>query len=145
MRDFTAEVAKIKARSIAAVEARGLVSLMNATRWQALVDGIYARLPFPPAFQYKGVEEAAPDPETFEQDVEYHGAWSELWPFIQVEWLRVRPRWRKHRGQLVAPEIIDCTAEFMALVRELRVPHRIDGESIWIYGHAASTASIVQG
>ena len=144
MRDFSAEVAKLKARSLAAIEARGLVSLMNDTRWQALVDGVYARLPFPPPFQIKLVDADAPEPAEFEHNVAYHGAWSELWPFFHIEWLRVRPRWLKHRGQLVAPETVDCSPEFVALVRELRVPHRLDGDTVWIYGHAANTAGIVQ-
>jgi hypothetical protein len=132
-------------RDVAArVEQRGLVSLMNHTRWTALVEAVYARLPFPPPYQAKGILADAPEPDVFDHDVGYHGAWQELFPYFDVEWIRVRPRWLKHRGQLVPPEVIDCSAEFLALLRELRVPHRVDADTVWIYGYAASTAGITQ-
>jgi hypothetical protein len=145
MMDREAWLQKFRADVFAAVEARGLVSLMNDTRWTALVDGIYTRLPFPPPFQFKDVLMEEPSPESFEHDVAYHGAWQELFPYYQVEWLRVRPRYLKHQGKLVPPKLIDCTDQFVTLVRELRCPHRLDADTVWIYGHAASTAGIVTG
>ena len=74
MNIVSAERDRAKAR--AAVESRGLVSLMNDTKWRELVSAV-RKLPFAPAFQSKSVLEAEPFPSSFESDVWYSGDWSE--------------------------------------------------------------------
>lgn len=127
-----------KAAVRAEVEQRGLAGFMNNTRWQALVDAVYARLPFPPGFQLKSVSRES-DPAPDVEAVRYWGAWSELEPYFDIEWLRVVPRCRKHRGRLVADEVVDCTDAFRTLLQELRIPYREDeARTFWIYGYAAA-------
>lgn len=132
------ELPRWKAEVRAETERRGLAGFMNDTRWQALIEAVHADLPFPPGFQLKPVTgEADPEPDT--TALTYWGAWDELQPFFAVEWLRVVPRCRKPRGQLLADEIVDCTDAFRALLQRLRIPFREDvAGTFWIYGYAAS-------
>lgn len=89
----------------AAVEKRGLVSLMNDTKWRELVNAVKTRLPFPPAFQVQDVLSDQPQPELFEKDVHYVGDWIEgLSPFYSIEWIRVRPTLLKHQAILLPAE-----------------------------------------
>lgn len=131
-----------KARVRAAVEARGLVSLMSDTKWRELVAGV-KRLPFAPAFQVKDVLGGAPVPPSFEEDVWYAGDWEEgLSPYYAVEWIRVRPRMVKHRGKYASPEVEDIEGAFLGVLHEIGVPHRKRGGCIEIFGYAESTAGL---
>ena len=129
---------KLKAAVLAEVERRGLASFMNATRWSALCEAVYAELPFPPPFQLQSVlGEREPPWDT--EAVSYWGAWSELAPFRDIERLRVLPRYRRPVGRLVADEWIDCTDGFRDLLIRLRIPFREDQVgTFWIYGYAAA-------
>ena len=125
-----------KAEVQAELERRGLAGFMNDTRWRVLIEGVYADLPFPPGFQLKPVT-GEPDPEPNTRALAYWGSWDELQPFFALEWLRVVPRYRSHRGQLVADEIVDCTDAFRALLQRLRIPFREDAaRTFWIFGYA---------
>ena len=133
-----------KAKVWAAVEARGLVSLMSDTKWQELVAAV-KKLPFAPAFQIKDVLGAAPMPPSFEEDVWYAGDWVEgLYPYYSVEWVRVRPRIVRHRGNFVSPEVEDIEGAFVAVLHEVGVPHRKRGDCIEIFGYADSTADLLR-
>ena len=127
---------KLRAAVRAEVVRRGLASFMNATRWSALCDAVYADLPFPPPFQLQSVlGEREPPWDT--ESVSYWGAWSELAPFWDVEWLRVLPRYRKPVGRLLADEWLDCTGAFRDLLKRLHIPFREDDAgTFWIYGYA---------
>ncbi len=131
---------KVKVR--AAIEARGLVSVMNDTKWRELVLAV-KKLPFAPAFQIKYVLGVAPVPPSFEQDVWYGGDWGEgLYPHYSVEWIRVRPRIVRHRGNYASPEVEDIESAFVAVVSEVGVPHRKRGDCIEIFGYAESIADL---
>lgn len=119
------------------VDRRGLASFMNQTRWTALCRAVAGELPFPPPFQLQDL--LAPPQSLWPSDEVYHwGDWSQesLEPVLSIEWIRVVPRYLKHRGMLVSPEIIDCTAQFRDLAARLRLPWREDDRGIWIYGYA---------
>lgn len=132
------ELPRWKAEVRAETERRGLAGFMNDARWRALIEAVHADLPFPPGFQLKPVTGEA-DPEPDATALAYWGAWDELQPFFAVEWLRVVPRYRKHRGRLAADEIVDCTDAFRALLRRLRIPFREDGaRTFWIFGYASA-------
>ena len=127
---------RFKAAVRAEVERRGLASFMNRTRWEALRKAVHAELPFPPAFQLRWV---TGDPEPFMDPdaVIGWGAWDELEPSFAIEWIRVIPRYRKHRGRLVADEVVDCTDAFRELLVRLGIPFGEDGKAtFWIYGYA---------
>lgn len=131
------ELPKLKARIQAEVDRRGLASFMNRSRWAALIKAVHEELPFPPPFQIQAV--TGPRQALWESDdVNYWGDWSAegVEPLLEIEWIRVVPRYLKHRGMLIDPEVIDCTDQFRDLVRRLRLPSREDERGIWIYGYA---------
>ncbi|HYC67533.1 DUF6678 family protein [Brevundimonas sp.] len=130
------EEPRFKAAVLAEIESRGLASFMNTTRWRALVDGVYAELPFPPPFQLQPVIGEREAPWNLDA-VNHWGAWSELEPFFAIECLRVLPRYRKVVGGLIDDEWIDCTNAFRDLLIRLRIPFREDeAGTFWIHGYA---------
>lgn len=131
------ELPKLKAEIQAEVDRRGLASFRNRTRWAALSRAVHEELPFPPPFQIQGL--TGPRQALWaSDDVDHWGDWSaeSLEPVLDIEWMRVVPRYLKHRGMLVSPEIIDCSALFRDLVTRLHLPWREDERGIWIYGYA---------
>ena len=102
-------------------------------------------LPFAPPFQFKAVLKTLPEPEQFETDVDYWGDWSDesLSPLFGVEWLRIRPRYLRHRGRLIAPEVQSVESEFLAILHRYHIPYRQDGDSIWIYGYASPSCPML--
>jgi hypothetical protein len=129
-----------KAKVRTAIEARGLVSVMNDTKWRELVSAV-KKLPFAPAFQSKDVLGATPVPPSFEEDVWHEGDWAEgLYPYYSVEWIRVRPRIVRHRGNYASPEVEDVESAFVSILCEVGVPHRKRG--IEIFGYAESAADL---
>lgn len=128
---------KLKADIQTEMDRRGLAAFMNDTRWAALVKAVNDELPFPPPFQLQDI--GAPRQALWaSDDVDHWGDWSaeSLEPVLSIEWIRVIPRYLKHRGMLIDPEIIDCTDQFRDLVKRLHLPWREDERGIWIYGYA---------
>lgn len=122
------------------LESRGLTSVMNATRWNALRDRVLGTLPFPPPFQEKYLLEAAPVPEAFDHDVWSHGDWAAVTEdSVGLEWLRGRPRKLVHRGRLVSDTVEDVEGAFIDILHELRIPYQRDGATIVIYGYVEQT------
>jgi hypothetical protein len=134
---------RLKRRIVAEVEDRGLTSVMNETRWRRLVLAV-RQLALRPAYQLKRVSVSAPYPASFDDDVAYLGDWSDdcLRPYVDIEWIRARPRLTRARGQLIVPELVDFEAEFVRVVREARVPHKIEDGSVWLFGYATNTAEL---
>jgi hypothetical protein len=126
---------------------RGLVSVMNDTKWAELQGAIRRELPFGPPYQLKVVLNPRPEPEQFETEVDHWGDWSDecLSPSYEIEWLRVRPRFLRFRGRLIAPEIQSVEPEFLAILHRCHIPYRHDGDTIWIYGYASDTSDLVRG
>lgn len=118
---------------------------MNDIKWTQLQRAIRRELPFGPPYQLKVVLNSHPEPEHFESDVDYWGDWSDecLSPFYEIEWLRVRPRFLRRRGRLIAPEVQSVEPEFLAILDRYHIPHRCDGDTIWIYGYASETSALV--
>jgi hypothetical protein len=114
---------------------RSLGSLMNDTKWGKLLAEIN-KLPFPPPYQRKDVLHSEPEPSSFDSEVSYHGDWEEgINPLFSIEWVRIRPRYLKHVGQLLPKAIVDCEVELERALQSLGQPYeKVDG-SIWIYGY----------
>lgn len=124
---------------------RGLVSVMNNTKWKALATALKTELPFPPAYQRKDILIDAPEPEEFEEDVWWHGDWTEgILPFVSIEWVRIRPLYLKHRAKLLNPEIIDEEEDLLKVLTKLRIPFKRGSDSIWIYGYTSNTSQLDQ-
>ncbi|TCJ03062.1 DUF6678 family protein [Cytobacillus praedii] len=130
-----------KMRVFEAIAERNLVSIMNDTKWRELQDAVINTLLFPPPYQGKYLLEDRLYPEEFETDVWYWGDWKEgIVPFYRVEWIRVRPRYLKHRGSLISPEIIDITDDFVNILKELSIPYRLDNDTYYIYSYISDTS-----
>jgi hypothetical protein len=130
-----AEEGRDRARLVDAVARRGLTSVMNDTRWDRLQQ-LIRNLPFPPPYQYKSVLMEEPYPPSFDEDVAYLGGeLCEIGPFDEIEWIRFRPRYLRHRGRLIEPDIVDCADAFRAALTEARIPFEERDESIWVFGY----------
>ena len=62
---------KSKQQIDAEVGKRGLVSVMNDTKWRELQKAVCSELPFAPPYQLKVILNPHPHPEHFEVDVNY--------------------------------------------------------------------------
>jgi len=140
---------KSKQQIDAEVAKRGLVLVMNDTKWRELQSSVRAELPFAPPYQLKVVLNPHPYPEHFEVDVNYLGDWGEecLSPFYEIEWIRVRPRFLHRRlwERTVSPEVRSVESEFLAILHRHNIPYRRDEGSIWIFGYASSAADLKWG
>src|ERR1043166_3957368 len=97
------DIEKHKAKVREEVARRGLTSFMNDTKWRELQRAALEELPFAPPYQRKDVLLTSAEPGTFDTDVSHLGDWRDgILPFHSVEWIRVRPRYLKHRGLLIA-------------------------------------------
>ncbi|WP_025028241.1 DUF6678 family protein [Caldalkalibacillus mannanilyticus] len=114
--------------------------IMNNTKWKELQSAVINTLPFPPPYQVKYVLEETPEPISFDNDVWYFGDWNEgLSLFYSVEWIRVRPRYLKHRGVLIDDELIDITVEFLRVLHHLNIPYIEESNSYYIFGYTSNT------
>ncbi|HXJ57354.1 MAG TPA: DUF6678 family protein [Verrucomicrobiae bacterium] len=129
------------------VAMRGLVSIMNDTKWRELQKAVRAELPFAPPYQLKVVLNPHPEPEQFDADVHYLGDWSDecLSPFYEIEWIRIRARFLRRRGRLLAAEVCSVESEFLAILHRHDIPYRCDEDSIWIFGYVSSTGDLKRG
>ena len=129
------------------IDRRGLVSIINNTKWSELQDAVCNELPFTPPYQIKLVLDPSPDSEDFESDVSYLGDWNDecLKPFYAIEWLRVRPRCLRHCGQLIEPEVESIEPQFLSILHRHHIPYQKEEDTITIYGYARETGSILKG
>ncbi|MFS0880192.1 DUF6678 family protein [Metabacillus niabensis] len=133
----------LKKKVQAIIIEKQLCSIMNNTKWEKLQSGVLNRLPFTPPYQIKYILQEKPEPVTFDNDVWYLGDWIEgLFPFYAIEWIKVRPRYVKHKGRLVDDEVIDITEQFRELLHNLHIPYKEENNAFYIYGYAASTELI---
>lgn len=92
---------------------------MTADDWKRLREAMENDLPFPPPYQRIDRSGLA-EPAAFDGDVAYHGDWHEgLEPLETLDHVRIRPRYLKHRGRLIAPDIVDCEAALIAALDRL--------------------------
>lgn len=123
-------------RVLRVINEKQLYSVLNNTKWRELQSAVLTSLPFPPPFQIKDVLGNEPYPKEFENDVWYLGDWREgLYPFYSVEWIRVRHRYLKDKGNLLPKDIIDISEEFKIILNKLSIPYREENDSIYIYGY----------
>ena len=123
---------------------RSLGSYMNDTKWRELCLGMRA-LAFPPAYQSKSVFEDLPCPVDLPYAPGYVGDWActpEASLGLHIEWLRIAPRYRQHRGRLIAPEILDCSKEVLALLSRLGLPVVEQGGFFVLLGHGSGAVTI---
>ncbi len=98
-------------------------------------------MPFPPPYILKFLfEEEAVGEKYFYKDVNYLGDWYNGFAIeghyfngvFAVEWIKVRPRYLKFRGQLLESEVISAECEFIEILKRYSIPY--DGVYC-IYGY----------
>jgi hypothetical protein len=140
---------KSKQQTIKEAARRGLVSVMNDTKWRELQNAVRGDLPFAPPYQLKVLFNPDAEPGHFDTDVDYLGVWTDecLFPFYEIEWIRVRPRflYRSIWKRTEAPELRSVEHEFLAILHRHNIPYQRDSGSIWIFGYAASTGDVKLG
>jgi len=65
------------------------------------------------------------------------GDWSDeaLTPFYEIEWIRIRPAYRQHRGKLIDDETIDETKDFLSILNTYSIPYETSNGTYIIYGY----------
>ncbi|MDR3353716.1 MAG: hypothetical protein LBO21_01605 [Synergistaceae bacterium] len=82
----------------------------------------------------------------------YVGDWSGFWDggealplFLNIEWLEVLPRNGKHRGRLIADEVLDETDAFIALLKRINIPDEEKNGRVVIYGYKKAKMDLGTG
>jgi len=126
---------KFKKKVMLIVTEKNMYSIMNNTKWKELQNAI-KDLPFPPPYQMRYITD---DSETidFNEDVRYLGDWTDepMFPFFHIEWIKVRPRYLKHRGNLIKDELIDETEKFVEILKKYSIPYEEENGVYVIYGY----------
>ena len=133
---------KEKVRKI--IYQRNLCSYINDTKWNELRNAMMNEMPFSPPYIVKFLfEDKAEGEEFFFQDVYYSCDWYYAFAIenhyfngaFAVEWIKVRPRYLKHRGQLIEPEIIEAENEFIEILKKYSIPYEESNGVYCIYGY----------
>lgn len=134
----------LKERVRKIVQQRNLCSCMNDTKWNELRTAMIRDMPFPPPYILKFLfEDEAVDEKYFHSDVNYWGDWDYGFAIeghyfngaFAVEWIKVRPRYLKHRGRIIEPEVIDATDKFVEILRQYSIPYEESDGVYCIYGY----------
>lgn len=130
----------LKDKVLRIISERKLCSYMNNTKWDELVSAVRNEMPFPPAFAIKYLMQEACQDKILQEDVDCWGDWSgENFPtleyYINIEWIKVRPRYLKFRGKLVKPEIIDESKTFEEILYKYNIPFEEKDGLYCIYGY----------
>lgn len=133
----------MKKKALNIIRDRNLCSYMNNTKWNELRMAMLNEMPFPPAYIIKYLfEDECPQEKNFQSDVWYFGDWNEGLTFedyfnggFAIEWIKIRPRYLKHRGVLIDPEIIDATEKFEEILIQYNIPFEEENGVYCIYGY----------
>lgn len=134
----------LKERVRKIIQQRNLCSYMNDTKWNELRTAMMNDMPFPPPYILKFLfEDEAVGEKYFHEDVNYLGDWYYGFALeghyfngaFAVEWIKVRPRYLKHRGRLIEPEVIDATDKFVEILKQYSIPYEESDGVYCIYGY----------
>ena len=130
---------KLKEKVKKIVQQRNLCSYMNDTKWSELRHAMLYEMPFPPPYILKFLfEEEAVGEKYFHQDVNYLGGWEDgflMHNAFAVEWIKIRPRYLKFRGQLLEPEVIQAESELIKILKKYSIPYEENEGVYCIYGY----------
>lgn len=115
---------------------------MNDTKWNELRDAMMNEMPFRPPYTVKFLtdDESGDD---LSEDVYHTQDWYYALSMegecfnaaFAVEWIKVRPRYLKSRGKLLAPEVISAEKEFVAILEKYNIPFEENCGVYCIYGY----------
>lgn len=131
---------EFKKKVYSIIEKRNLCSYMNNTKWDELITAVRNEMPFPPPFDIKYLTQDVIPQSVLNEDVAYWGAWhGEYFPpredYFNIEWIKVRPTYLKHRGKLIAPEVVDESKTFEAILIRYNIPYVEENGLYCIYGY----------
>lgn len=134
-REVEIRIKKLKKKVMLLIEQKNMVSIMNNTKWNELQKSV-CELPFLPPYQLRCVTDVD-ELKTFDKDVCCTGNWDDelMLPFFNIEWIKVRPRYIKERGQLINGEIVDKTAAFIEILEKYSIPYEEENGAFIIYGY----------
>ncbi len=137
-KELTDRLTKFKKKIMLIISEKNMYSIMNNTKWRELQNAIKG-LPFPPPYQMRCITDEI-EPICFNEDVSYWGDWTDeaMFPFFNIEWIKVRPRYLKYRGNLINDELIDETEEFVAILKKYSIPYDEENGAYIIYGYKKS-------
>lgn len=122
------------------VSMKQLTQRMNDTKWLELQSAI-DELPFPPPYIVKCVTDKDDSSIGKLDDVpDYLGDWSNYYedglpPFFNIEWIKICPRYGKHKGHLVDKEILDETSQIAEILDKYFIPYERENNMFIIYGY----------
>lgn len=131
----------IKEKISRIIRERNLCSYMNNTKWNELIIAVKNEMSFPPPYDIKYLTQENTTQSNFEnEDVYFWGDWDgEEFPtqeyYINIEWIKIRPRFLKHRGKLISPELVDESEKLQDILRRYRIPYEVTDGLYCIYGY----------
>lgn len=132
---------ELKKKVYRIIEKRNLCSYMNNTKWDELITAVRNEMTFPPPFEIKYLtQDDISQSKVLNEDVDYWGDWNgEYCPpreyYFNIEWIKVRPRYLKYRGKLIAPEVVDESKTFEAILIRYNIPYVEENGLYCIYGY----------
>ena len=132
---------ELKEKVYRIIEKRNLCSYMNNTKWDELITAVRNEMPFPPPFEIKYLtQDDISRSKVLKEDVDYWGDWrGEHFPprefYFNIEWIKVRPRYLKYRGKLIAHEVVDESNTFEAILIRYNIPFVEENGLYCIYGY----------
>jgi hypothetical protein len=127
-RPFVSEIPKLRKL----IAAQGLIGLANDTKWNELLTEMRG-IPdekWCPSFRFRCV------------DSEFISQWDGEWwhhlpfPFISVLWIELSYHEEIHRGRLLAPEVIDHSAEVSSLLESIGLDYEKGTNAFRVFGYA---------
>lgn len=99
-------------------------------------------MPFAPPYLVKFLVDERPAGEERELDSpERPCSWHEAYVFedifnasFAVEWVKISPRYLKHRGRLIDPEMISAENEFRGIMEKYSIPYEKENGVYTIFG-----------
>ena len=122
------------------VSKRQLTSIMNDTKWLELQRAV-DDLPFPPPYIVKCVTDENDFSIGILNEIPmYVGDWSNFYeeglpPFFNIEWIKICPRYGKHKGHLLDKEVLDETSQLVDILEKYFIPYEEDNKTFIIYGY----------
>ncbi len=135
----------LKERVRKIVENRNLCSYMNDTKWNELRMDMMNEMPFQPSYILKFVFDDEPiENASFYNNEKCMTDWYSVFAMdgqyfngsFAVEWIKIRPRCLKHRGQLVEPEVVDAEDIFVEILKKYSISYECEEDGVYcIYGY----------
>jgi hypothetical protein len=127
---LTPEQAKSRDRLRRHIQREQLASVMNDTKWERLI-AVIDSLSFEVRFRCQDVRAPLAQQGGWDSD-RYHVLGGDL---VAIEWLEISARVEIHRGQLIAPEVQERSAELRKALAAANVPFSIENGNVRVWGY----------